>query len=770
MKYNIPTLMALYQDTEVTCNWTGHVKDCKLLRPGHPQKPATRVTPRKKLASKTSAGPHLVQSLGHTPKLHTPKLHTPKLHTPKPHNRSTANKRKISPKPLTTTDAGFARFLKEHSSPKNQRVTAGGRIVPMITGEDSIQVERDSEEWKPPQAKHSTCYQSSPTRIIDSNYIRGGAAVVKSSASFVLDPVQNDSVFHQIPITTAPAPVIIPMPVQSFLPPVFPQQSMSVYQGANASQQMDENYFPPLDVNSDLNFHSAGIFRSKLEQVQNIVNGVEDANFIDFKADLRLILDLVGRPMDSLQVEYLIYLHEQLEMALGAASRHLQSVDAEIAMCSASSPSHVGLRIKWKRIRAEVFDRLEEIKLGLGEALDQFNGIQSITSSIIQTLCPGDIRLEPLSISSAPDTPYQSMPQIEEFQADNTLQGCIINQDCEPMKRDPSNSPDFESAFDPQLPEPSEAIEHPGPQRAGRFDDVGSDLYGDGDTNRSDASSGVLDAGDEQNIESSSDSNDPAHNASNSSVILQDSAGEDDSVSLTGPACSQVSQNGAGVADALHESRPSGQTDGVAEIRIPRYLPRNLRRRDSHTLPRNFPRRFSSTSPFAAEQRPSSRYFPWNWRTTMGSGSGSDSVSSIDHEYDEGSQHEDCVSDMKPIIRRRYGYSEDGPAALTNQPGGFDLSSDYGSNQSNPPTQDDDYDADIDLTQDSPRQAVRAAHQNEQTKAIRAELRAMQGIGQHRLPIGRPTIETFATTAVGLPGRFQYGPGWMALALKKLFP
>ncbi|PGH26957.1 hypothetical protein AJ80_01341 [Polytolypa hystricis UAMH7299] len=32
---------------------------------------------------------------------------------------------------LAQVDAGFARFLKEHSSPKHQRVTAGGRIVPM---------------------------------------------------------------------------------------------------------------------------------------------------------------------------------------------------------------------------------------------------------------------------------------------------------------------------------------------------------------------------------------------------------------------------------------------------------------------------------------------------------------------------------------------------------------------------------------------------------------------------------------------------------------
>lgn len=32
---------------------------------------------------------------------------------------------------LAQMDAGFARFLKEHSSPKHQRVTAGGRIIPM---------------------------------------------------------------------------------------------------------------------------------------------------------------------------------------------------------------------------------------------------------------------------------------------------------------------------------------------------------------------------------------------------------------------------------------------------------------------------------------------------------------------------------------------------------------------------------------------------------------------------------------------------------------
>ena len=29
LKYNIPTLMALCQDPEVACNWTGHAKECQ---------------------------------------------------------------------------------------------------------------------------------------------------------------------------------------------------------------------------------------------------------------------------------------------------------------------------------------------------------------------------------------------------------------------------------------------------------------------------------------------------------------------------------------------------------------------------------------------------------------------------------------------------------------------------------------------------------------------------------------------------------------------
>lgn len=46
------------------------------------------------------------------------------------HQRSPKLKSSIQPT-FAGSEAGFARFLKEHTSPKHQRVTAGGRIVPM---------------------------------------------------------------------------------------------------------------------------------------------------------------------------------------------------------------------------------------------------------------------------------------------------------------------------------------------------------------------------------------------------------------------------------------------------------------------------------------------------------------------------------------------------------------------------------------------------------------------------------------------------------------
>ncbi|GAD97127.1 conserved hypothetical protein [Paecilomyces variotii No. 5] len=58
---------------------------------------------------------------------------------------------------LAQTDVGFARFLKEHASPKHHRVTAGGRIVPMNP-------ELPAPEFKLPIKKHEAADSGSQRR------------------------------------------------------------------------------------------------------------------------------------------------------------------------------------------------------------------------------------------------------------------------------------------------------------------------------------------------------------------------------------------------------------------------------------------------------------------------------------------------------------------------------------------------------------------------------------------------------------------------------
>ncbi|KAJ5620444.1 hypothetical protein N7510_004428 [Penicillium lagena] len=80
--------------------------------------------------------------------------------TPKPKTRCRprANDKKSSSKTtLGATDAGFARFLLEHSSPRHQRVTAGGKIVPMQPNNIPTHDHNLSENW---QGQTSTTTES----------------------------------------------------------------------------------------------------------------------------------------------------------------------------------------------------------------------------------------------------------------------------------------------------------------------------------------------------------------------------------------------------------------------------------------------------------------------------------------------------------------------------------------------------------------------------------------------------------------------------------
>ncbi|KAJ5832344.1 hypothetical protein N7474_000655 [Penicillium riverlandense] len=94
-----------------------HVHPGGLLGPKQSKKPVLSESPSNQSSGKAakSSRPHQTA--------------TPES---KPRRRPKAADKKPSSKTaLVATDAGFARFLREHSSPRHQRVTAGGRIVPM---------------------------------------------------------------------------------------------------------------------------------------------------------------------------------------------------------------------------------------------------------------------------------------------------------------------------------------------------------------------------------------------------------------------------------------------------------------------------------------------------------------------------------------------------------------------------------------------------------------------------------------------------------------
>ncbi|KAI2732400.1 hypothetical protein CBS147332_1539 [Penicillium roqueforti] len=115
MKYNLPTLLALCQDTGVHCKWTSEAKYCRRARLDRSKKPILSENPRNR-PTKESA-----------------RLFRPNktLASKAPKNRPTRTSKKSFEPVFPTNDAGFAQFLKKHTSPKHQRVTAGGRIVPM---------------------------------------------------------------------------------------------------------------------------------------------------------------------------------------------------------------------------------------------------------------------------------------------------------------------------------------------------------------------------------------------------------------------------------------------------------------------------------------------------------------------------------------------------------------------------------------------------------------------------------------------------------------
>ncbi|KAE8378792.1 hypothetical protein BDV26DRAFT_291911 [Aspergillus bertholletiae] len=112
-KYDIQTLLALSQNARIELNtFSDQELGHNLLRQN---KTSTRA-----LTEQSVNRSRAVSSISHQTESPLSRLHGP-IRVPKDPPRSSR----------AQIDAGFARFLKDHTSPKHQRVTAGGRIVPM---------------------------------------------------------------------------------------------------------------------------------------------------------------------------------------------------------------------------------------------------------------------------------------------------------------------------------------------------------------------------------------------------------------------------------------------------------------------------------------------------------------------------------------------------------------------------------------------------------------------------------------------------------------
>lgn len=96
------------------------------------------------------------------------------------------------------SEVGFARFLKEHTSPKHQRVTAGGRIVPMEPAKENMY----SNEYVPGQARG--IHPSNLNESFENNLNRSAPANVPVANQF---GIQRGRDALHIAYTEPPMPI-----------------------------------------------------------------------------------------------------------------------------------------------------------------------------------------------------------------------------------------------------------------------------------------------------------------------------------------------------------------------------------------------------------------------------------------------------------------------------------------------------------------------------------------------------------------------------------
>ncbi|KAJ5587288.1 uncharacterized protein N7459_003053 [Penicillium hispanicum] len=357
MKYNIPTLLALYQETDVICDWTKDAKACKLLRPRQH---------RKSILSQISAFKSCKQTVGLSTESRPTKTFVPKA---KLHCRSRPAGKISSYPTFAVADDGFARFLREHSSPKNQRVTAGGRIVPMERGR------RPSRGSTSRSARNAENEHRTPMREEISNNVNGALSLYH----VMEPPPQPWPNTRRTPGISFDA--ILPGPVQHFLMSEETAHTDEAQQRprGRSREQLEHSSIRPRRPGRPLSPYPPNMIRPAVngigyneagtpnEGIGTLINRVRCAvgpvpvNVGDYQTNLCFLYHAAIRASQSGMQFAIPQVLASLQSFVSQLQSNLDDVNARIALVPDRPPQLRPLRVYFTRVRGLAVGLIEHL-------------------------------------------------------------------------------------------------------------------------------------------------------------------------------------------------------------------------------------------------------------------------------------------------------------------------------------------------------------------------------------------------------------------------
>ncbi|KAJ5177950.1 uncharacterized protein N7500_000649 [Penicillium coprophilum] len=357
MKYNLPTLLALCQDTGAHCKWTSQAKHCKIVRPGRNKKPVLSENPRNRPTRESARSSRPNKNPASKPFKNRP-------------NRASGK----PPEPVFfTNDAGFAQFLKKHTSPKHQRVTAGGRIVPM---EPSRPPHLDSPSNAPMDVTNDD--ESIVTHVfVDDQLVAGGHDMAtQENLTIIRSSTESDNALHGI----LPSPLLTS--TSQLAAPAYSQDlTVSPAIGTSSHVEWAVQGVPDED---DLEFIRQTGWQERVAWIESLIN-IDDAAIAQMLAytpsyDISHGCDYYIRYVRKawmVGLETMAEAFARLNSKFRCHERYLQEVSEAIALDPQISPSdyRYNLRVFHTNERARVLRAIEEhdMLMAYGEAIDMDN-------------------------------------------------------------------------------------------------------------------------------------------------------------------------------------------------------------------------------------------------------------------------------------------------------------------------------------------------------------------------------------------------------------